>query len=74
MINEEIKNILEIAYTKNWDDFFTLFIILYFAGGIIFYYGWFCMPIILTYVLYMPPFILGVLSFMIYVIFTKIDV
>jgi Zn-dependent protease with chaperone function len=71
MINEAIDEILEKAYTKNWDDFFILAFILHAVGTFVLFLGWFKMPVLLDYLLFLPPQILGSMALIIYLLFTK---
>ena len=71
MLSEWIKDLETKAYAKNWDDFLIMAVILYGVGSFIFFLGWYRMPVLLDYILFIPPFILGSLAMMIYILFTK---
>ena len=71
MLSDEFNKILNIAYTKSWDDFCIFGIIMFGVGTFVFFFGWFRMHILITYVLYLPEFILGSIAFGIYFMFTK---
>ena len=71
MMGEYIDEILQKAYTKNWDDFFIIGVLFHSLGVFIIFYGWFKMPVLIHYLLYLPLQILGSIALIIYMIFTK---
>jgi len=71
MIGEYIDKVLQKAYTKNWDDFCMIGVLFHGLGVFIMFYGWFKMPVLIHYLLFLPLQILGSIALVIYMIFTE---